>query len=224
MTSTLLSWQALSLNSAKNTALLQASSAKVNKGDIVILQGRSGSGKSLLLRCLNRLEHFQCQSLQLENTPHQALTPTQWRQRVALIAQQAIMINGTVADNLRLPFAFRAHKYNHYNPIWHQEHLALFNKNNDFIRRNINQLSGGEKQMVNLLRTLQLNPQILLLDEPTAALDGHNRDTMQTLLLNWVNDTSTTTRAIVWISHDKQQQTIGNRHWQMQDGGNLISD
>lgn len=222
MTTTLLSWQALQLNSAQNTVLLQSSSATINNGDIIVIQGRSGSGKSLLLRCLNYLEKFQCQSLKLQNVSYQALTPMQWRQRVALVGQQAMMVTGTVEDNLRLPFSFRSHKRSYYSATWHQEHLALFNKNSDFIKRNINQLSGGEKQIVNLLRTLQLNPLLLLLDEPTAALDEHNRDIMQTLLLSWVNNASA--RAIVWISHDKHQRAIGKRHWQMQDGGNLILD
>lgn len=220
----LLSWQALGLNTPQSVSLLQASEAVVYAGDVIILQGRSGSGKSLLLRCLGRLEDFYCQNMMLQGVSHQSISAPLWRQRVALVAQQAVMISGNVEDNLRLPFAFRAHHQALYCQRWQQACLALFNKGADFLQRDIAKLSGGERQIVNLLRTLQLKPQVLLLDEPTAALDDKSRDVMQTLLLEWVEQEATA-RAIIWISHDsEQQQSIGSRLWQMKTNGRLVCD
>lgn len=220
----LLCWQQLSYQDSDGNTLLKPCSGHLSAGDRVVLQGASGSGKSLLLRSLARLNHYHCQSLELKGQVSSKLSVRQWRQQVALVTQQAVMINGSVKDNLCLPYSFKNHQKQTFDKQKIIGTLAAFGKAKGFIERDINQLSGGERQIINLLRTWQLAPDVLLLDEPTAALDTDSRDTLQQLLLDWVAEIDTR-RAFLWISHDKEQaQRIATRHWQMQNGGQLITD
>lgn len=224
MSAPLLFWRQLGYQDSAGNVLLKPSSSRIDAGDRIVLQGGSGSGKSLLLRSLARLNQYHCQSLQLNGQAHSKLSVRQWRQQVALVAQQAVMINGSVEDNLRLPYTFKNYHHQTFDKQKIINILTAFGKPKAFIARDINRLSGGERQIVNLLRTLQLSPDILLLDEPTAALDSVSRDRLQQLLLDWVAETGKQ-RAFLWISHDKEQaRRIATCHWQMQAGGQLITD
>ena len=77
--------------------------------------------------------------------------------------------------------------------------------------------SGGERQLVNTLRLLQLNPQVLLLDEPTAALDVDTSAKLVHLLINWLRREPT--RTLLWVTHDTQDiMPLADKHWHMDAG------
>ena len=148
------------------------------------------------------------------------LTPATWRSQVAYIAQLSEMIEGSVLDNLTLPFSFALYKDKKLDVSWHEQHLVNLGKSPQFLQQDSRSLSGGEKQLVNLLRTLQLHPTILLLDEPTASLDATTTQQVETLINHWYQSTPNAT--VVWISHEPTQiqrlLAIGTSHWTMANG------
>lgn len=218
----LLCWQQLGYQDRDGKTLLKPVSGHIDAGARIALQGASGSGKTVFLRALARLNHYHCQQMRLHGRCHHDVSILQWRQSVALVMQNAAMTAGSVLDNLQLPFAFKRHQARPPATEKIRKQLRLFGKEADFLHRNTAQLSGGERQIVNLLRSLQLDPAILLLDEPTAALDREKRQIMQQLLIDWVAQ-KTPQRAFLWVGHDSEELAIiANHHWQMRADGQLL--
>ncbi|MFC0820777.1 ABC transporter ATP-binding protein [Moraxella marmotae] len=211
--------------SAVPKQLLHAASGKLNTGDKVVLMGQSGAGKSVLLSALaGQIAHQGQICLHLPSKPlTQSDTPAPlWREKVALLTQTPVMIDGTVLDNLALPYRFVRHKAKSFCQAWHIAQLTAFGKDADFIKQEIHTLSGGERQLVHFLRTLQLQPNVLLLDEPTAALDTKTAQALIDCINHWVSDTPH--RAVIWVSHhpDEQHQLSAKR-WTMH-AGKLTTD
>lgn len=80
--------------------------------------------------------------------------------------------------------------------------LARFELPETILKKNINELSGGEKQRVSLIRNLQFLPKILLLDEITSALDEANKRNVNELIHHYVRDKNI---AVLWVTHDKDE-------------------
>ena len=100
---------------------------------------------------------------------------------------------------------------------WHIAQLEHMQRSADFLYQDTNYLSGGERQLVNTLRLLQLSPQVLLLDEPTAALDVDTSAQLVQLLMGWLQ--LDRRRTLLWVTHDTQDiMPYANHHWHMQAG------
>ena len=213
---------ALSIN---NRALISGASGTLLAGQVTVLTGASGSGKSVLLRVLAGLLPMttgdvwlqsDAQNRDTRNSIHE-LAPMHWRSQVALLAQQPQLLEGSVIDNLQLPYRLANHQHKHFNIDWHIEQLEHLERTPDFLQQDANTLSGGERQLVNTLRLLQLNPQVLLLDEPTAALDVDTSAKLVHLLINWLRREPT--RTLLWVTHDTQDiMPLADKHWHMQAG------
>ena len=200
--------------------LIHQAAGQVLPHDFILLTGQSGRGKSLLLKLLASLLPISSGHMTLNDKTLQQLTPAVWRSQVAYLAQMGEMIEGTVLDNLKLPFLLKFHQNQTFNLDWHLQHLAQLGKSDNFLQQDSRVLSGGEKQLVNLLRTLQLQPAVLLLDEPTASLDNTTTHQVETFITHWYNTHPAAT--VVWISHEPTQiqrlLDFGTRHWQMSQG------
>lgn len=198
--------------------LLASINCCINTGDRIILNGRAGSGKSLLLRALARLDNIDAGELFLLGQPANTINMTDYRIQVLLLQQHVELINDSVWANLSLPFQFKQHQQQTIDKPWIIKTLDFFQRDKDFLSRQAHDLSGGERQIVNLLRGLQLNPRLLLLDEPTAALDLETTLLLEDYVCHWL-DENTQQRAILWISHDHDQMTrVGQQHWVMHSG------
>jgi ABC-type multidrug transport system fused ATPase/permease subunit len=134
------------------------------RGRVLALTGASGSGKSTLLRCLNRLAEADAGTITLDGEDILALEPPALRRRVALVAQAPVMLPGTVADNL-------AYGLTDLLDGARDTALAAAGLDPTFLPRTARALSGGERARVALARALTRDPDAILLDEPTAALD-----------------------------------------------------
>ena len=203
-----------------NRTLVNHVSGEIHDHDFIVITGQSGSGKSLLLKLLSSLLPMSAGHITLNGKNLTDLTPAIWRSQVAYIAQLSEMIEGSVLDNLALPFSFALYKDKKLDVSWHEQHLVNLGKSPQFLQQDSRSLSGGEKQLVNLLRTLQLHPTILLLDEPTASLDTTTTHQVETLINHWYQ--STPNASVVWISHEPTQiqrlLAIGTSHWTMANG------
>ena len=134
-------------------------------GGSTALLGPSGSGKSTLLRLLNRLADPDEGVVRFHDTDVRELDPLELRRRVGLVPQLPAPVPGTVADNVRFGPRLEGREVDPEPPV------VLAGLDASFLDRDASRLSVGEQQRVMLARALALEPEVLLLDEPTASLD-----------------------------------------------------
>jgi len=176
--------------------LLRPVSLQLHEGDCVLLTGPSGSGKSTLLKIIASLLTPTSGQLIFRNSDITTLKAEAYRQQVSYCFQTPQLFGQTVYDNLALPWQIRRQKPQQEKLV---AHLESVNLSPDILNKSIEQLSGGEKQRVGLLRNLQFMPQILLLDEVTSALDEENK----LAVLSLINRIAAEEKVVVVrISHD----------------------
>lgn len=127
-----------------------------------------------------------------------------YRRAVVYLHQRPALFDGTVADNLRVPFELKSHADHAYDRRRIDGLLEALGREPSFLDKRAADLSGGEGQMTAFLRALQLDPEALLLDEPTAALDQGAAGAIERLVEAWL-DERPGERALVWVSHDPEQ-------------------
>ena len=151
--------------------ILDDISVDVPRGGALILVGPSGSGKSSLLRCLNRLEEPTAGVVRFDGRSITDLDPRELRRRAALVLQTPVLFEGTVRENLMVhaPGVTLDSSESRL-----REMLGEVGLDAALLDRDAAMLSGGEKQRVTIARALLRDPQALLLDEPTSALDPPN--------------------------------------------------
>jgi putative ABC transport system ATP-binding protein len=155
--------------------LIDRLSFAIPAGGFVGVTGPSGSGKSTLLRLACRLEPASGGVIRFDGRPIDRWPACRLRRQAALVSQVPAMVGGSVRDNLRLAFQFRANR--HRTVPDDQRLLALLGRFGldrpglDYAAR---KLSVGQRQRLAILRALLLDPRLLMLDEPTSALDPDN--------------------------------------------------
>ena len=176
--------------------LLRPVSLQLHQGDSVLLTGPSGSGKSTFLKILASLITPTSGRILFRSSDIVTLKAEEYRQQVSYCFQTPQLFGQTVYDNLVLPWQIRRLKPQQDKMV---AALESVNLSPDMLNTPVEQLSGGEKQRVGLLRNLQFMPQVLLLDEVTSALDEENR----LAVLSLINRISAEEKvAVVRISHD----------------------
>lgn len=191
--------------------LLSSISLTVCAGDRIGLVGASGSGKSTLMRCMAMLDPFHGK-LTHRNIPVTDDGVPAYRRNVVYLSQRPFFTAGTITENLQLPFQFKSAKSKEPTPAYQPgliaSELDAFNLSPEILSQPSESLSGGEQQMIALIRALLMDPEILLLDEPTAALDPDSRDKFESRISRWyhtANDQPREKKAYVWTSHDLTQ-------------------
>ena len=155
-----------------NRSVLQVDALDIRRGEILAVVGPSGAGKSTLLRLLNFLEpptsgriRFLDVDLDAGQSP-----PLDLRRRVTTVFQRPILLNRTVWANIAYGLRLRGERNfaERAEAALEQVGLAVY------AHQQARTLSGGEAQRVALARAMVLQPDVLLLDEPTANLDPYN--------------------------------------------------
>jgi putative ABC transport system ATP-binding protein len=159
----------------------------VRSGECVVVQGRSGSGKTLLLRALADLDPSGG-IVSLEGTPRDEFTAPEWRRRVGYVPAEPGWWSEDVADHFSDLAAA--------GPLIERLELT-----GGAIDRPVSQLSTGERQRLALIRALVLHPLVLLLDEPTAALDPERTLAVEAV----VSERMAAGVGVIWVSHDPEQ-------------------
>lgn len=153
--------------------VLKGINAEIHKGDVIVVIGASGSGKSTFLRCLNKLEEPTGGKIFFEGTditdPH--ININLHRRKMGMVFQQFNLFpHMTVLKNMILgptKLLKKSKEEAEREAMKLLERVGLSEKANAYP----NQLSGGQKQRVAIVRALCMNPDVLLFDEPTSALD-----------------------------------------------------
>lgn len=201
----------------RQVALLQPTDFTLSHGDRVSITGSSGSGKSVFLRALALLDAPTSGQILWNSQPIADLEIPHYRSHIGYLSQRPALLEGTVEDNLRFPFSLKTLRQRSFDMQAVTALLGHAGKAVDFLAKNALDLSGGEAQVVSLVRTLQLNPEVLLLDEPTAALDPTSSRDVEALINAWF--AADNARAYVWVSHDLDQaRRMSDIHLQMSAG------
>ena len=210
--------RALGRKSPTGGWLLEGIEFSLSAGEIVALRGPTGAGKTLLLRALALLDPIDAGSVLWHHKEVTAEAVPEFRSSVIYVAQRAALFDQTVLENLRLPFRFKIHQRRSFNQRRIETWLGQLGHDVGFLEKRHTDLSGGEAQIVALLRILQLDPQVVLLDEPTAALDRDSTLHVERLLSTWLAQAADR-RAIVWVSHDAPQvQRVTMREVHLKNG------
>lgn len=182
-----------------NKVILKEINLMVNKGDVLGIIGPSGCGKSTLLRCINLLEMPDSGEIMLEgNNILDDKDKTHVRRKIGMVFQQFNLFNHmTVLENIifspvELKLMSKDDAINKARELLHNIGL------DDIINNYPHELSGGEKQRVAIIRTMMMNPKLILFDEPTSALDPEMILEVTNLMRKLANDGMT----MIVVSHE----------------------
>jgi putative ABC transport system ATP-binding protein len=176
----------------------------VEFGDRLGILGPSGAGKTVLLRALALLDPLDIGTISYEGRLVFGDQVPRYRSRVIYLHQKPALHEGTVEENLRQPFTLKVHRERCFDRGRATDLLASLGRDPKFLEKSSRDLSGGEAQIVALVRAIQLEPTMLLLDEPTASLDPETAKAVEAMLDHWM-DTRANERVLLWVGHDRDQ-------------------
>jgi putative ABC transport system ATP-binding protein len=196
-----------------HTQILRNVDLSVTAGETLTIVGPSGAGKSTLLRLLCRLDEPTGGTVYLDGTDYRDLDPIALRARVGLVPQDPALRDGSVRENVTIGPRLRGESV---EPGRVETLLGRVDLDG-YADRAVADLSGGEAQRVAIARTLIIDPEVLLLDEPTASLDPSAQADIETLLSELL---TTSDRTAVLVTHDQAQvDRIADRVVRFVDGG-----
>jgi len=177
--------------------VLRVDSLEVKGGEILGIMGPSGSGKSTLLRLLNFLEpptegtiRFLGKAIPGNGSPSLDL-----RRKMTMVFQRPVLLSGTVRENVAYGLRLRKEK----GTDGRVEEILRWVGLEELASAPARTLSGGERQRVALARAMVIEPEVLLLDEPTANLDPYNVSLMEEIIASIRERRGTT---IVLVTHN----------------------
>ncbi|WP_393947398.1 iron efflux ABC transporter ATP-binding subunit FetA [Kluyvera intermedia] len=194
----ILQLQNVSFDIGGNTILKEVN-LSIAPGEFKLITGPSGCGKSTLLKIVASLLSPSAGQILFDGKDINTLAPETYRQQVSYCAQTPALFGDTVYDNLIFPWQIR---HQHPEPDRFLTQLTRFGMPEETLSKSINELSGGEKQRISLIRNLQFLPQVLLLDEITSALDEQNKKNVNDIIHRYVRDKQV---AVLWVTHDKDE-------------------
>lgn len=197
---------------AEEDDIIKGISFNVKKGDIISIVGSSGSGKSTLLKLLSDLIPITSGNIIYNEKSYKEYNPIDLRRKISYCIQLPYLFGETVWDNLIFPFKIRKEEINKIKIV---EFLEKFNLDESYLNKNINSLSGGEKQRISIIRNLIYTPDILLLDEATSALDKKNAEVIE----GYIKELNKSGVTVLWITHSIDQSAgIFNKRIVIEDG------
>ncbi len=177
--------------------ILCVDSLEIKQGEIFGIVGPSGAGKSTLLRLLDFLESPTSGQLHFKDyySANGSRVPLEVRRRVTTVFQRPVLLNTSVYGNVAYGLKIRGDKavQRKVKEVLKQVGLS------DMIRERARFLSGGEAQRVALARAMVIEPEVLLLDEPTANLDPYNVGLIEDIVADLNRERGTT---MVLVTHN----------------------
>lgn len=184
--------------------LLKNISIEVPAGVTLAVTGASGAGKTLLLRAMAILDPLEFGEVRFRGRSIRRDAVPSFRRQVIYLHQRPVLPGETVADALQRPFGLAVHRHRRFDRDRIVVMLKHWGRDAAFLDKPTADLSGGESQLAALARALQLDPVVVLLDEPTAALDAATTAAVEDYLHRWLAD-APSDRAMVWVGHDTAQ-------------------
>lgn len=171
----------------ENQSVLHSINCVIPKGKVTAIVGPNGTGKSTLMKLIDRLYPAQEGSLFYGELDAGRISLSSWREKFGLVAQNASLFNGTIRENICYGLTGEVSD----EELWNVARLAkideMINKLPEKFEFNVgpsgSNLSGGEQQRVAIARAMMKNPEYLILDEATASLDAKAAKDIQESLM-----------------------------------------
>lgn len=204
--------------SENQTKALDGITFQIMQGEFLGIMGSSGSGKSTLLNCIATVMKptsgkIVLQGNDITNLKGKALAKYRGNQIGYLFQNFELLDNLTGKENIVLPLSM--HRISEKESQKRLEKLTAYFEINDILHKFPSQMSGGQKQRVAAARALILNPEIVLADEPTGALDSKNAKRLMDKLAG-LNEQEHAT--ILMVTHDSIAASYCKRILFIQDG------
>ena len=202
-------------------AVLKGIDFQADTGEVIVIIGPSGMGKSTFLRCINYIERPEKGIIEIDNVKVDAEKCTekemkQLRLKTSMVFQNYnIFKNKTVIENVMLPMTSVQKiekEIAKEKALQYLDQVGLLDKVNEYPSR----LSGGQQQRVGIARAMAVNPQLILLDEPTSSLDPELVLGILDILRNLANEHK---RTMIIVTHEMSfAKEIADRIIFMDDG------
>lgn len=181
-------------------AVVDDVSLEINKGETLVLLGSSGSGKTTILKMINRLIEPSSGTIEINGVNVKKIPKVKLRYQIGYVFQQAgLFPHMTIENNVWIVLQLMGVPLIERRARAH-ELLELVNLDpKKFATRYPDQLSGGQQQRIGVARALAANPDVLLMDEPFGALDAISRDALQVEMIKLKQQLNKT---IVFVTHD----------------------
>jgi len=185
--------------------ILDDISYSLEEGAFLSITGPSGSGKSTLLKIIATILSRTEGEIRYNGKSLDDYEPTDYRKEVSYTFQTPVLFGKTVRDNLAFPYEIRKKEFDEKKAISYLESVGL---PKEYLDKEINTLSGGEKQRVALIRNVLFQPKILLLDEVTSALDEANRQ----IIWKWLHELRAHSEmTIIMVSHNEEESSLADK-------------
>ena len=190
-------------------------------GQRTLIVGQIGSGKTTILKLI--MKYIECTGgeIYVNNIPYSVIKPGDLRRFVGYIPQNPILFNRTIYENISYG-APHITKEMVDNAILELGLFDIFSKMPLGIDTNVgkygSKISGGQRQIVWIVRTILQNPDVVLMDEPTASIDEKTKDIVHNLLTVLMKG-----KTIVMVTHDAYLMKVADRVVEMKHGS-VISD
>ncbi|MFN6991422.1 MAG: ATP-binding cassette domain-containing protein, partial [Fervidobacterium sp.] len=165
-----------------NDKLIDIEYFSFQKGFIYSIFGRSGIGKSTLLKGIGSLTEYQGEIFIGDSIIGKDLNVRESRKRVHYVRQEPRFLSGTGIDNLKYIFKLNENRNMRFDEDLAYMFADKLNIERELFYKDVKNLSGGERQRLSLIRSLIIQPEFILLDEPSSALDIHTEELLIKLL------------------------------------------
>jgi len=201
----------------EGTQIISSIDLEIEESEVVAISGPSGAGKSSFLRLLTRLEEPSGGTVYLDGTDYRDIDPETLRRRIGFVAQEPVLVSRTVEDNVALGDRVRGKPVDEHRVKKLLDRMDL----TGYGDRTVNNLSGGERQRVCIARILYVDPEVLLLDEPTTHLDPETEAEIECLLSELIRENDLT---CLFVTHNPSQASrFCDRHLEFREG-NIFND
>lgn len=201
---------------AGETEILKGVTTSIPEHEIFTIIGPSGAGKSSFLRTLNRLHEISGGEILLDGVPIRRIDPRELRRRMGMVFQIPLAFEGTVEDNLMMGPRLNSLEIPDLGELMEMVGLPP-----SFLKQKASELSVGEQQRMCIARAIANQPDVLLMDEPTASLDQSSVRMVENLITELKNTYSLT---LVVVTHDiRQAKHIGDWTMLMREGRSIVT-
>ena len=196
-------------------AVLKGIDFQADTGEVIVIIGPSGMGKSTFLRCINYIERPEKGIIEIDNVKVDAEKCTEKEIKQLRLKTSMVFKNKTVIENVMLPMTSVQKiekEIAKEKALQYLDQVGLLDKVNEYPSR----LSGGQQQRVGIARAMAVNPKLILLDEPTSSLDPELVLGILDILRNLANEHK---RTMIIVTHEMSfAKEIADRIIFMDDG------
>lgn len=199
-----------------NTKILSDFSLHIKDGEKLCITGEIGSGKSTLIKLLLKYQIQDSGAIYWNGRNYKDISITELRSKIGYVPQQPVLFNRSIIDNIM--YGNTTYKRQDVENILEQfdikrDFMKFDNGLDTIIGKNGSILSGGQRQLVWCLRVLLSNPDIIILDEPTASIDEKTKDILHRMLNSMMKN-----KTVIMVTHDDYLMKLATRTIYMQRG------